>query len=266
MKSPNAANTGGAIRSLLAWVLVVLVVANIVVWAAWPLRDKLVEHRILAPPPAERLDLEPRALPPIVERVDTVAADPTREMSADGVAESEQKDGTERAAPLDEPIPPPSPTAPGIAGEPSVDGPPIATALLDCVVVGPVGSREALAAAATRLRSAGADVDSVEESEVDYPVYIEPAPSLKDAQLVVEELRTQSITVVAIIWSGPYENAVSVGVFGSRDRADARRDRIAALGYDVLVRERHSLRARQVSADALVDLDHEPCSSDEPDD
>lgn len=262
MKSAAAANTGAAIRSLLAWVLVILVVANIAVWTAWPLRDKLVARGILAPSPAERVDFEPQTLPPIVERVDTAADEQAFETPTDGLPEGEQSEGAELTASADEQIQPPSPTAPEIAVEPSASGPPTPTTLLDCVVFGPLGSQQTLAAAATRLGSTGADVDSLQEAKVDYPVYITPAASRAGARLVLEELHGQAIDA-AIIWSGPYENAVSVGVYVSRDRADARRDRIAALGYDVLVRERHYLRARQVPSDALDGLDHEPCPSDD---
>ena len=47
------------------------------------------------------------------------------------------------------------------------------------------------------------------------------------------------------------------------DRAVARRDRMATLGYTVIVRERHSLPAREASTDVLGDLGHEPCPDDE---
>ena len=72
MRSAGATSTGTASRSLLTWLLVLLVAANIAVWTAWPYRDKLVALDVLAPPPIERVDLEPQALPPIVEPADTV--------------------------------------------------------------------------------------------------------------------------------------------------------------------------------------------------
>lgn len=269
MKSGAAANTGGATRALLAWILVLLVVANIVVWTAWPLRDQLVERGILAPPPAERVDLEPRGLPPIVERVEPApVADQALDASANGRPGSEQIESAGPAAPARE-GPSASPRALEVAGQPSVGGEPSA-ALMECVVVGPIGTREALEALVTRLRSTGALVDSIERpgaAPAEYVAYIEPATSRGGALEVLQQLEAQSIQDVAILLSGADENAVSVGVYRNRSRADARRDQIAALGYDVKVRERgggaYRLRVREVSDDTLGDLAYEPCPDTE---
>lgn len=267
MKSDGAANTGTAIRSLLKWLLLLLVAANIVVWTAWPFRDELVTLGILAAPPIERVDLDPRALPPIVQRPETSDAVQPVESGANGEPGNAETAGVEPAVPPDE-GPLASPSAPEISARESVNGqPPLA--LLDCVVVGPVEGRDVLEAAATRLRSTGALVDS-EASAVappEYVVYIEPAASLDDALLVLRQLEAQSIQDIAAIPSGTYENAVSVGVYRSRNRAHVRRDQIAALGYAVKVREREAgayrLRVREVSADALGDLAYEPCGNSE---
>ena len=263
MKSATAANTGTVVRSLLIWLLVLLVVANIAVWTAWPLRDELVALGILAPPPIERVDLEPRPLPPIVERADP-SLDQPFESHAAAEGESEEIDNTGPAVASEE-GPSALPAAPEIAGQPSGNGGPPPSDLLDCIIVGSVESREALEAAATRLRSRGALVDSPEASGVpalDYQVYVEPSPSRDAARAVEKELKAQSIDDTHIIPSGAYEHAVSVGVHRNHRLADARRDRIAALGYAVKLRERHRLRARDVPADALGDLDYRPCPDD----
>ena len=264
MKSDIAANTGTALRSLLTWVLVVLLVANVAVWTAWPLRDKLVVLGILAPPPIEQVDLEAQALPPIVEPGEPPSdADPLFESNADGEPAAETTGSVETALPYDE-GPSSFPAASEIVGQPSVNGRP-PSALLDCVIVGPVESREALEAVAARLRSMGALVDSPEASDVlalDYHVYVEPLASRNAARAVEEELKAQFDDDVAVIPSGTREDGVSVGVHRNRNLAEARRDRIAALGYPVKVRERHRLRAREASPDALGNLDHEPCPED----
>jgi len=264
VKSDTPANTGSALRSLLTWILVVLVVANVAVWTAWPFRDKLVALGILAPPPVERVDFDPHALPPIVEPADPSSdADPF-ESNANGEPASEEIESVEPAVPPDE-GPSASPSVPEVAVQPSVNEQPPSLALLDCVIVGPLESREALEAVAERLRSTGAFVDSPEEPGVaalDYHVYVEPSASWDAARAVEKELNAQSIEDTDIILSGTYENAVSVGVHRNRNLADARRDRIAALGHAVKVRERHRLRAREVSTDALGDLDHNPCADD----
>ena len=262
MKSAKAVNTGRAIRSLLTWLLVLLVVANIAVWAAWPLRDKLVAMGILAPPPIERVDLDPRPLPPIVKPDDPSSdADPPLESHAPGQPDSEEFDAGPAVPPDDGPS-----AVPEIAGRPSVNGRP-SSALLDCVIVGSVETSAALEAVGTRLRSTGALVDSPEQSGVgrlEFVVYIGPFDSLDDALLVVQQLQAQSIQDVATLAD---ENEVSVGVYRNRNRADARRDQIAGLGHDVKVRERevrpHRLRVRNVSEDALGDLAYEPCGTNE---
>ena len=262
MKSDTPANTGSALRSLLTWILVVLVVANVAVWTAWPFRDKLVALGILAPPPIQRVDLDAQALPPIIEPADPSSdADPPFEPGVNGEPGSEEIESVGGAVPPDE-GPSASPSAPETAGRPGVNGQPPSLALLECVIVGPVGSREAIEAVATHLRSTGALVDSPEGNGVpalDYHVYVEPSASWEAAEAVKKELDDQSIDDTDIISSGTYENAVSVGVHRNRNLAEARRDRIAALGYAVKVRERHWLRAREVSTDALGDLDHKPC-------
>lgn len=267
MKSGAATNTGAAIRSLLTSILVLLVLANIVVWAAWPYRDRLVALGILAPPPMERVDLDPRALPPIVERAETVPkAEQAREPPAIDHLETESDDDFEAIDPRETGFPPASPASPGIADAIPIVEQPVAPALFSCVIVGPVGSREALEAVATRLRSTGALIDSPEGPglpALDYHVYVEPSASWNAARAVEEELEAQSIEDVDIILRGTYENAVAVGVYRNRNLAEARRDRIATLGYNVKVRERHRLRAREVSTDALGSLNYDPCADDE---
>ena len=265
MKNATAANTGSSLRSPLTWILVLLVVANVAVWTAWPFRDKLVALGILAPPPVERVDLAPQALPPIVERADTVADAEAVESPTIGLHESTDNDGLEATDPPDTELLPASPASSEVAVEAPVAEQQAAPALLGCIIVGPVESREALEAVATRLRSTGALVDFPEGPGVpalDYHVYVEPSASLNAARVVEEELEAQSIEDVDVIQRGTYTNAVAVGVYRNRDRADARRDRIAALGYTVKVRERHRLRARDVTPAALGDLDHDPCLDD----
>ena len=263
----DRANSGSALRSLLTWILVLLVVANVAVWTAWPFRDKLVALRILAPPPVVRVDLDPQALPPIVERADTVADAEAVESPAIGLPESTEDDGLEATDPPDTELPPASAASSEVAVEAPVAEQQIAPALIGCVIVGPVESREALDALATRLRSIGALVDSPQGPDVpalDYHVYVEPSASKEAAEAVLEELETQSIEGRPhIILRGTYKNAVSVGVHRNRNLAEARRDRIAALGYAVTIRERHRLRARDVTPDALDDLDYDPCPDDE---
>ena len=301
--------TNGLVHSLFKWLLIVLVVANVVVWTAWPFRDELVAKRILLPPPVERVDLDPQALPPIVERAETTpAADPGEVSFAGASTEAGEPTGpgriqaseiegggtegvetedvetggaetedvetedveTEKGGstdPADGDVP--SRSSPGLAIE-SPSAPPTSTALLDCVVAGPVANLEAAETLATRLRAAGALVDPPAVAGGGTPnflVYVEPAASRAAAWSVLRELQAQSIRDAEVLWRPPDENAVAVGVYSDRNRADARRVQVAALGYNVLVRERqdavYRLRVRQVSAGVLGDLAHEPCGFEE---
>ena len=266
MKSATRANTRPAFRSPATWILMLLVVANIAVWTAWPLRDELVALGILAPPPVERVDLDPRALPPIADRpVPSSDSDRPLETRPGGEPASGEIESSEPTLPPDPPDE--GSGAPEVAGQaPAARQPPL-SALLDCVIVGPVESLAALEAAATRLRSSGAHVDPPPEASgvpaLDYHVYVEPSPSRDAARAVLEQLKAQFIHDAAITPSGPHRNTVAVGVYRNRDLADARRNRIAALGYAVKVRERHRLRARDVSTNALGDLAYRPCPDEE---
>ena len=300
----------GLARPLFKWLLIVLVVANVAVWTAWPFRHELVARGILAPPPVERVDLDPQTLPPIVERAEaTPAADPGEvsfagestetgepiepgktqaseieggeieggEIEGGGTEGGETEgDGTEGGEtegdgstdPADGDVP--SRSSPGLAIESPPAPQPTPTALLDCVVAGPVANLEAAETIATRLRAAGALVDTVAVAGGGTPnflVYVEPAASRAGAWSVLRELQAQSIQDAEVLWRPPDENAVAVGVYSDRDRADARRVQVAALGYNVLVRERqdavYRLRVRQVSAGVLGDLAHEPCGFEE---
>ena len=238
-------------RSLLKWLLGLLVVANVAVWAGWHWRDRLVAMGVLAPVPVQRIDLDPEQLPPIVEpgpqlqRFEVEPGPPPAD-----AAES-------RATPdVENPLPP--------AASETVAAP------LACVVAGPFESREAAVEAEQRLAASGATVELLEESEIApaaYLVYVEPAASGDAAWHVLRELRTQSVDDAYVIPSGPLENGVSIGVFTEEDRANTRRDRVAALGYTVNVQTRENVtyrvRAVDVLPDSLGSLPHVPCDAEE---
>ena len=70
---------------IVKWALVILVAANVLVAAAWWAKNDLVKAGFLAAPPASRVDLGKRSLPPIavVESEDATAATPERPTHAD---------------------------------------------------------------------------------------------------------------------------------------------------------------------------------------
>ena len=237
-------------RSLLKWLLGLLVVANLAVWVAWFWRDSLVEMGVLAPPPVQRLDLDPEPLPPLVG------------------LEAEQ-----RAVGVEPGLPPAAPDPESVA-TPQVETslPPTesetAPARLACVVAGPFASREAADQVEQRLRASGATVELLEPeiTPSGYQVYVEPEASQDAAWLVLRELRAQSVEDAYVIASGALENGVSIGFFTDERRALTRRDQVAALGYTVSIQTREEVsyraRVRDVLLDALAELAHVPCEGE----
>ena len=112
-----------------------------------------------------------------------------------------------------------------------------------CVVLGPVETHEAAEALALRIRHDGGralvrDRDIL--SRPDYVVHVEPSASRDLAMRTLRELKNQAIDG-KVISDGRLTNAVSVGVFGLPAPAEARRQRVADLGYEVDIArlERH---------------------------
>ena len=118
----------------------------------------------------------------------------------------------------------PSHQVPIVAGESS-----------GCVVLGPLDRENTAQALAEGIRREGGraivrDRDIL--SRPDYVVHVEPSASRDLAVQMVRELRNQAIDG-HVISDGGLDNAVTVGVFGLPDPAEARRQRVAELGYDV---------------------------------
>jgi len=234
-------------RTTLKWLLGLLVAANIVVWGAWVARDRLVGQGMLPGPPPEEVEIGAEPLPPIARDL------PDQDQALATL-------GSGRDAPgLAEPSPP------------GFDTPPSSTPvqeLLACVVAGPYNDRETAAAEAERLRTTGAGAQIEEESvvaEPHYMVFVDPAVSLDEAHRTRQALEARDIDDVAVIGTGSRANGVSVGIFGTRDNAAARQQRIAALGYSVGVAELDRdqvvfrLRIRDVAIEAVADTPHTPC-------
>lgn len=210
-----------------------LLVANLVLAAAWfDLDQGLVERWLPKPPPAQA-DHGPWPLPPL----------PNAASPAGGPAVED-----------DAANPAPSDAAPDSAGaEP-----------LDCVIFGPFEDAAAAADAAARISAAGGQAEATEEQipPPNYMVYVEPAATASAASQTAEELQTRAVDAFAI-GSGALRNAVSVGVFSVRERAEAQRQRVADLGYSVAVhaplRTAHRVVASNTSSDFLPDTAATPC-------
>lgn len=210
-----------------------LVAANLVLAAAWfDLDQGLVERWLPKPPPA-RVDRGPWPLPPL-PNAPSPAGGPAVESGAENPASSDAEADSAGAEPL------------------------------DCVVFGPFEDAAAAAGAAARISAAGGQAEATEEQipPPNYMVYVEPAATASEAARTAEELQTRAIDAFAI-GSGALRNAVSVGVFSGRDRAEAQRQRVADLGYGVAIhaplRTVHRVVASNTSSDFLPDTAATPC-------
>ncbi|MDZ7824719.1 MAG: hypothetical protein U5R48_00030 [Gammaproteobacteria bacterium] len=102
-------------------------------------------------------------------------------------------------------------------------------------------------------------VRQVVEGTPDHQVYLPPLPSLDRARLRVRELEALGVDSFVMDDSG-LEGAISIGLFTARNRAEARRDEVSGLGYEVRIRtlertrERTDIRVRAADAAAVDPL------------
>ena len=149
-----------------------------------------------------------------------------------------------------------------VADVPVADVPAAGSALRHCERIGPFDSRSEAEAAVARAEeqdlAAEVRVRQVVEGTPDHQVYLPPLPSLDRARLRVRELEALGVDSLVMDGSG-LEGAISIGLFTARDRAEARRDEVSGLGYEVRIRalertrERTGIRVSAVDA-AAVDL------------
>ena len=276
--------------------LVALVVANVLVAAAWWSRDELVRAGIWPAPPVQRVDLGKWSLPAIanVEQESTAAAADLRsEEAADEtppsdvpppalpeIAEVELESttaatdaGSETAgetspsnmqAQQDD-----APSSPPAAEQtPASAAPPPLPPTPTCVVAGPFKDKPAAEALAARFEAAGGSANIDAEAVATAPAYlVYVAPTTREsAANAWQELNAQGIDAY-VIPAGTRENGVSVGVFSVRERALAQRDRVAQLGFSVLMQPllrtaaAYRVVGRDVPAEALADVTVAPCDS-----
>jgi cell division protein FtsN len=107
-----------------------------------------------------------------------------------------------------------------------------------CLAAGPFDDFAAVDAIKTRIVSNGGRAKVLSEEIVgspDYLVYIGPTGSRGTARRMLQELKGQALDC-HIITDGELANALSLGVFTDRRRAEAQRERVAELGYEVNLR------------------------------
>ena len=247
-------------RTLFKLLLILLVLANLAFAAVWFDLDQGLFARLLPPAPPTRVDLGPWPL-----RESSTTAPAEDQAGEDTGAGASDADDASTAASEQAPSPdsaqqvaaaqPAEETAPAIA---------VSSQILDCVVLGPFSSAEEAAAAAARITAAGgqAAVEQEPTAAAKHMVYVEPASSER-AAATLEALAARAIDAY-VIPSGPRRNGISVGVFSKRELAEAQRERVAALGYDVAVHPRgqgaHRVVASQAPVDSLGEAARTPCS------
>ena len=137
----------------------------------------------------------------------------------------------------------------------------------ECVMFGPLGTGEEAEALVQRIQRDGGR-GMVRSREIlrlpDYVVHVEPSASRDLAMQTLRELKDQAIDG-HVIPDGKLANAVSVGVFGLPAPAEARRQTVANLGYDVGVarverrRIAYSVYSDEPPADLPKDVAVAPC-------
>lgn len=111
-----------------------------------------------------------------------------------------------------------------------------------CVSVGPFLDLAETAEAAARLREKGyVPQQRLADSPVwmGFWVFLSPFPSHADATAAVETLRAHGVEDLYIEAGGDDENAVSLGLYSDRQRAEALAGDIRQLGYDPEIGERY---------------------------
>lgn len=230
--------------------LALLVIANLAVGAAGFGFGQGLLGRLFSEPPATEVERGPWPLPPLPGASD---ADPNVGEATDSAPEQSSAESS------------PSAVVDGDVEREGVASPVEDSAsTLGCVVLGPFENEAAADAEAVRIVAGGGQAEATQERTPpsNYMVYIEPAATEGEAARTWRELRTRSIDAF-VIPSGVRRNAVSVGVFSARDRAEAQRRRIAALGYSVAVHApvgtAHRVVARSAPSALLGDVAAAPC-------
>ena len=227
--------------------LTLLVIANLAVAAVWFGFGRGLLDSVFPEPPATQMERGPWPLPPLPA---PSGAGPSEAVDGDLDQEADGTPEEGAASPVD-----------GDVASAADDS---AASTLGCVVLGPFESEAAADAEAARIVAGGGQAEATQERAPpsNYMVYIEPAASEGEAARTWRELRTRSIDAF-VIPSGVRRNAVSVGVFSARDRAEAQRRRIAALGYAVAIHApagvAHRVVARNAPPALLGDVAAAPC-------
>lgn len=118
---------------------------------------------------------------------------------------------------------------------PSPTPPPPPVSAIRCYTLGPLSGEKNAKAVESAVVDAGfpASLRSYDQQEVSgYWVYLEPADSRRKALALAKELAQKGIKDYYVVGDGEFENAVSLGLFSEKARAERRAEYIRSLGYD----------------------------------
>jgi hypothetical protein len=122
---------------------------------------------------------------------------------------------------------------------------PVAAGAAGCFSIGPYATAREAASAAEGLRLLGVEGrqrTSERHEPSGYWVYLPPYRTRELALAASRELADRGVKDRSVVSTAGKENAVSLGFFQSRARAEQRRADIAALGYAPVMEERYRTR------------------------
>lgn len=130
-----------------------------------------------------------------------------------------------------------------------------------CYQLGPFVDATAAEQAASRLRALDINVAltrQTERSSRGYWIYLPPLPGLSAASQVAGQLQAKGIKDLFIMGKGEHENAISLGLYRSREAAMERLNEVKKLGYNPAIDEQfreqqtHWLTLRGVPAEGAT--------------
>jgi hypothetical protein len=116
-----------------------------------------------------------------------------------------------------------------------------------CGSLGEFAKRSQVELLSVRMLARGAKTEIISESsneQAGFWVLIPPQRDRNGAIAVSKQLEAAGITDLWRFTSGELAHAISLGLFSDEDRARARRDKIAALGFDPQIKPRYREQTR----------------------